>query len=57
MPAFISISVSIRPALPTKGLPSRSSSAPGASPTIMILALGLPRGGTLEPIDHALHLV
>src|SRR5262245_1100141 len=35
------------PALPTKGSPCRSSSAPGASPTKTILACGLPTPNTV----------
>ncbi len=47
------------PALPTKGLPWASSSAPGASPTKTIIASGFPSPGTgfvlVAARSHFLH--
>src|SRR3972149_2583523 len=42
LPSEASSALSFLPAPPTKGRPSRASSAPGASPTIAILALAGP---------------
>src|SRR5882762_1623073 len=52
IPASASILSSSRPLEPTKGTPAWSSSAPGASPTIQIGAVGTPRKPTyLRPRD------
>jgi hypothetical protein len=58
-PALAKASVNNLPALPTKGLPCKSSSSPGPSPTTMISADGLPSPGTalrlLSQRGHSLH--
>jgi hypothetical protein len=47
IPASWSIRSSSNPDAPTKGFPESVSVSPGASPTIMILALGGPEPGII----------